>query len=75
MFNQYPYSIFNQTMLRDNVFFTSSFDNYHNEQMQYIMEMRKAIADYCRAARKVQSDYQQIALEHCLQEIILQSQK
>ena len=37
--------------------------------------MKKAIADYCKAARKVSPDYQQIAINECLQEIILQATK
>ena len=45
--------MFNQTMLNNKSFPANSFDNYHNEQMQHIMEMRKAIDGYCRAARKV----------------------
>ena len=39
------------------------------------MDMKKAIADYCKAARKVAPDYQQIAINECLQEIILQATK
>ena len=37
-----------------------------------IYDMVKAISDYCEAARKIHPDYQQRAIEACLQEIIRQ---
>lgn len=37
--------------------------------------MRKAIRDYCEAARKVSPEYQQMAIEQCLQEIVIQASK
>ena len=46
---------------------------HHEDQQKNIMDMRKAISDYCNAARKVSPDYQQEAINQCLQEIMIQA--
>mgnify|MGYP007102091404 CR=1 FL=1 len=73
-YTDYPYNIFNQNSLlnygNQNV---NDYQQYHEEQQKNIIEMRKAIRDYCEAARKVSPEYQQRAIERCLQEIIIQA--
>lgn len=73
-YTDYPYNIFNQNSLlnygNQNV---NAYQQYHEEQQKNIIEMRKAIRDYCEAARKVSPEYQQIAIDRCLQEIIIQA--
>ena len=73
-YTDYPYNIFNQNSLlnygNQNV---NDYKQYHEEQQKNIIEMRKAIRDYCEAARKVSPEYQQIAIDRCLQEIIIQA--
>lgn len=46
---------------------------HHVEQQRNIVDMRKAISDYCRAARKITPDYHQKAIESCLEEILGQA--
>ena len=67
-YNQYPYNIFNLALLQQ-----IEQQNYHQEQQQQIMKMRKAIRDYIDAARQVAPEYQQEAINQCLEEILLQS--
>lgn len=75
-YTDYPYNIFNQNSLlnygKQNI---NDYQQYHVEQQKNIVEMRKAIRDYCEAARKVSPDYQQIAIDQCLQEILIQANK
>lgn len=75
-YNNYPYSIFNQSSLlnygQQNI---SSLQQHQVEQQKNILEMRKAIRDYCEAARKVSSEYQQMAIDQCLQEIVMQASR
>ena len=67
-YNQYPYNIFNPALLQQ-----IEQQNYHQEQQQQIMKMRKAIKDYIEAARQVAPEYQQAAINQCLEEILLQA--
>jgi len=53
----------------------NNFQQHHAEQQKNIVEMRKAIQDYYEAARKVSPEYQQIAIDQCLQEIVIQASK
>ena len=73
-YSDYPYNIFNQSSLlnygQQNI---NDFQQYHTEQQTNIVEMRKAIRDYCEAARKVSPEYQQVAINQCLQEIVIQA--
>jgi len=75
-YTDYPYNIFNQNSLlnygKQNI---NDYQQYHVEQQKNIVEMRKAIRDYCEAARKVSPEYQQIAIDQCLQEILIQANK
>ena len=75
-YSEYPYNIFNQSSLlsfgQQN---TYSLQKYHVEQQKNIVDMRKAIRDYCEAARKVSPEYQQIAVDQCLQEIVIQASR
>ena len=75
-YNVYPYNIFNQNTLMGYSQQSISFNQqYHAEQQKNIVEMRKAIQDYCEAARKVSPEYQQMAIDQCLQEIVIQASK
>ena len=75
-YNNYPYSIFNQSSLlnygQQNI---SSLQQHQAEQQKNILEMRKAIRDYCEAARKASPEYQQMAIDACLREIVIQVAK
>lgn len=76
--NQYPYSIFNQDAL--NEFARRQRQNqemqkHHMEQQKNILDIRKAIRDYCDAARKVSPYYQQEVIYACMEEIMLQAMK
>ena len=75
-YNDYPYYIFNQNSLNNygqqNMY---SLQQHQVEQQKNIVEMRKAIRDYCEAARKVSPEYQQIAIDQCLQEIVIQASR
>jgi hypothetical protein len=42
------------------------------KQNKNIADMVKAISDYCEAARKVDPDYQNAAVQACLSEIMRQ---
>ena len=46
---------------------------HQNEQLNYILEMKKAISDFCCAAKKVSPDYQQYAMEVIMTEILKQA--
>ena len=75
-YSNYPYILFNQSSLlnyrQQN---TNDYQQYHTEQQKNIVEMRKAIRDYFEAARKVSPEYQQMAIDQCLQEIVIQASK
>ena len=75
-YNNYPYSIFNQSSLlnygQQNI---NSLQQHQAEQQRNILDMRKAIKDYCEAARKVSPEYHQMAIDQCLQEIVIQASK
>lgn len=67
----YPYNIFNPRYFEQA--YIQQLENQRNmEQQKNIYDMVKAISDYCEAARKIHPDYQQSAIEACLQEIIRQ---
>ena len=70
-YESFPYGIFNQ----------SGFDKYCTQQAEMqrqcsqntnIAKMVKAISDYCEAARNVDADYQQAAMNACWAEIMHQ---
>ena len=76
-YNQYPYSIFDQTIL-SNYYQNQKIliaQQHSLEQQKNILELRKAIADYCNAARKITEDYRDQAMKECLEEILLQAAK
>lgn len=67
----YPYNIFNPRYFEQA--YIQQLENQRNmEQQKNIYDMVKAISDYCEASRKIHPDYQQRAIEACLQEIIRQ---
>ena len=78
MYDNYPYSIFNTNYL------SSAQQTYqqivdaqkkHNEQQKNIADMVKAISDYCEAARKIDPEYRQQAMQACWTEILCQMAK
>ncbi len=77
-YNQYPYSIFNQSMLAtySTILVEQQRELQHEaEQEDNILKMRRAIADYCDAAKKVTPDYHESAMWNCLEEIVGQMMK
>lgn len=74
MYNNYPYGIFNPDILRAQPAQQQEAQRQW-EQNKNIVDMVKAISDYCEAARKVHPDYQQAALNACLAEIFNQAKK
>ncbi len=74
MYQNYPYGIFNQDYLR-------AYQEQQKEaqrqweQNKNIIDMVKAISDYCEAARKVDDDFRQAAFNACLAEILRQAEK
>lgn len=75
-YSNYPYNIFDQnSLLNFGMQNENNLQQYHVEQQKNIIDMRKAIRDYCEAARKVSPEYQQIAIDQCLQEIVIQASK
>lgn len=75
-YNQYPYNFFNQELLEDQVrqqMIINEQLRYQNEQLQHILEMKKAIADFCSAAKKVSTEYQQYAMSVIMAEILNQA--
>ena len=75
-YNQYPYNIFNHNSLDEYIRQQQKINEekmHHMEQQKNIIEMRKAIKDYCKAAKMVTPDYHQQAMNACLEEIMLQA--
>lgn len=76
-YNQYPYNVFNQNYYIDYIGqqqgLMQAEQQHHNEQQQNIIELRKAISDYFRTAKKVTQDYQQEAVKACFDEILKQA--
>lgn len=68
IYNQYPYTIFNQTYTAPNYLQQIQVQK-HWEQQKKIGDMVKAISDYCNAARGIDTEYQQEAIYACLAEI------
>lgn len=75
-YSQYPYNIFNQKLLAEQMSQQKNINEqirYQNEQLKHILEMKKAIADFCSAARKVSPEYQQYAMSVIMAEILNQA--
>lgn len=75
-YNQYPYTLFSQKSLDDYIRHQQDIIDarqHRKEQQENIDKMRKAIKDYCHASKKITPDYQQQAINACLEEIILQA--
>ena len=75
-YSQYPYNFFNQELLENQLIqqmIINEQQRYQNEQLQHILEMKKAIADFCSAAKKVSPEYQQCAMSVILTEILRQA--
>lgn len=71
-YNTYPYGIFNPQYL--NQFQAQQIEAQRNlDQQKNIHDMVKAISDFCNAARKVDADYQKMAMDFCLAEILHQA--
>ena len=73
-YNSYPYGIFNPVYL--NQYQTQQKEAQRNwEQQKNIYDMVKAISDFCEAARNVDADYREHAMNACMAEIMRQAQK
>lgn len=46
---------------------------HQNEQLNHILEMKKAINDFCSAAKKVSPEYQKYAMEEIMAEKMKQA--
>ena len=72
-YNTYPYGIFNPQYLSQ--LHAQQMEIQRNqEQQKNICDMVKAISDFCEAARKVDADYQQTAMNSCFAEILHQAE-
>ena len=71
IYNQYPYTIFNQTYMNPNYLQQLQVQKFWDQQKK-IGDMVKAISDYCNAARDIDVEYQQEAITACLAEIVRQ---
>ena len=65
----YPYGLFNTGGIAQysNLDVTRQIEQ--NEQQKHILEMTKAIRDYCEAARQIKPEYQQLAFVACFTEL------
>ena len=74
MYQNYPYSLFNQDYLQ--AYQAQQREAQRQwEQNKNIADMVKAISDYCEAARKVHPDFQEMAFNACLAELCAQAAK
>ncbi len=71
IYNQYPYTIFNQTYMEPNYLQQIQRNRFWDQQKK-IGDMVKAISDYCEAARSIEGEYRQEAVNACLVEIARQ---
>ena len=75
-YSQYPFNIFNQDLLAEQMrqqMIINEQIRHQNEQLSHVFEMKKAINDFCSAAKKVSPDYQQCAMEVAMAEILKQA--
>lgn len=75
-YSQYPYNIFNQDLLAEQMrqqMIINEQIRHQNEQLTHIFEMKKAINDFCSAAKKVSPEYQQYAMSVIMAEILNQA--
>jgi DNA-directed RNA polymerase subunit F len=70
-YNNFPYGIFNQSTLTAQEVKQLQAQRAW-EQNKNIADMVKALSDYFKAARKVDPDYQNAAIQACLSEIMRQ---
>ena len=70
-YENYPYDIFNPMYLKT-LMYSNQKIGRNVEQQKNICDMVKAISDYCEAARKVAPDYQRMATDACMMEIVRQ---
>ena len=68
IYNQYPYTIFNQTYINPNYLQQFQWQKFWDQQKK-IGDRVRAISDYCNAARDIDAEYQQEAITACLAEI------
>ena len=74
IYQQYPYNIYNPNYVNPDYLRQLDAQNNHWQQQKKIVDMVKAISDYCNAARDLEPMYQQQAMEACLAEISLQAE-
>ena len=71
IYNQYPYTIFNQTYMNPSYLQQIQINKFWGQQKK-IGDMVNAISDYFEAARSIEGEYQQEAIVACLAEIARQ---
>lgn len=77
-YNQYPFNIFNQDLLAEQMrqkMIISEHIRHQNEQLNHILEMKKAINDFCSAAKKVSPEDQKYAMEEIILGILKQAEE
>lgn len=74
IYTNYPYGMFNPQYLQ-NYRLQNSEVQRNFEQQKNICDMVKVLSDFLEASRKIDSDYQQAAMNACLAEIIRQASK
>jgi len=78
IYSQYPYNIYNpayvnSAYLRQFEARCQNAERKHWEQQKKIRDMVKEISDYCSAAREIEPEYRQEAMNACLAEIAAQA--
>ena len=71
IYNQYPYTIFNQTYVEPSYLQQIQRNKFWKQQKK-IGDMVKAISDYFEASRGLEREYQDEAIVACLAEIARQ---
>jgi len=74
-YDKYLYSVFNQSALEEYIRKqqqNQETQKHHKDQQENILDIRRAIREYCNAARKVAPDYQTAAINAYMEEITIQ---
>lgn len=64
--------IFNQQYVNHNYLLQIQQQKYHTEQQMEIQKAVQALHDYCDAARKIAPEYRQMAVQKCIEAIVLE---
>ena len=64
--------IFNQQYVNQSYLQQLQIQQYHAEQQKEIVKAVKALHDYCDAARKIAPEYQELALQKCIEAVVME---